>query len=160
MKFFILLASVLWAATAKADCVNLSHKSKVGEMAIENRQLGCVKISRQMFGSDGDPLGEPSVVNLDGKWENESVDDDYESYRSQTRWIWNTNESILTYEFFVDSLDKASGDTSVSAGTKVYKKNESGKVSVESYSQLRILKKSGEVTVNQSHDSELNEPLL
>lgn len=155
---FFVSNTVLAFDKSASDCVDLSHQLKMGAADLEIRQIGCTQFRRQMM-YQGQPYGEASIVELDGIWKKDSVDDEYESFARQIRWSWNVDNSVLIYEFIVDTLDKKTGDKILMSGTQIYKKTAEGKIVFDEYSQRRLMKIDGMVTVEQKHQSELYEPL-
>lgn len=160
MKIFLKLLVLtlinlnLALASVDLDCVDLSHRTKFGDADTEVRQIGCEKLSRQAF-VNGEVLGETTVVELTGQWQKDSIDDEHEAYSRQTRWSWNFDKTILLYEYYVDTLDKSSGNLTLQAGTHIYKESAEDKIEVTKYLQLRVLKADGKITVEQNQNSEL-----
>lgn len=157
MKILLLLVLFASVAHAAQDCSDLSHRTTLGAADVEVRQIGCERLSRQMFLA-GSPVGEASTVELNGKWKTDAVDDDYETYTRQTRWKWNSSRTSIIYEFVINSFSKDSGEESFLTGSHVYAPAAEG-VKLEKSTLARTMKKDGTLSTKQNQESLMLERL-
>jgi hypothetical protein len=157
MKFKIFLCGFLFAPSAFANCVDLSHKFEVSLTEVRMHQVGCEKFERQFF-FEGQPAGAPDEVRLDGQWKNDAADDEYEAFTRQIRWSWNPTKTSLIYEYFISGNDKKSGDQYVTNGTQIYTPASNG-VKVEEFIQKRVTKQDGSSEVSQTKTEDVRSSL-
>lgn len=87
MKFLLIIMAVFFYSNLFADqCSNLSHVYKLGAGVIHFKQLNCNTIERETY-LDGEAMDDKSLLQISDIWNVIKVDDDYEVYTNQQRWM-------------------------------------------------------------------------
>lgn len=120
MKLLLIIMAVFFYSDLFADqCSNLSHVYKLGAGVIHFKQLNCNTIERETY-LNGESMGDKTLLQISDIWNIIKVDDDYEVYTNQQRWMWNKDKSKIIHEYVVDTITKSDSSRDFRSGSDIY----------------------------------------
>ncbi|NUM60403.1 MAG: hypothetical protein HUU56_17375 [Bdellovibrionaceae bacterium] len=157
MKLLLIIMAVFFYSDLFADqCSNLSHVYKLGAGVIHFKQLNCNTIERETY-LNGESMGDKTLLQISDIWNIIKVDDDYEVYTNQQRWMWNKDKSKIIHEYVVDTITKSDSSRDFRSGSDIYeladqnvkkssvflsrKENSEGRIEIKADNKMEQLEK-------------------
>lgn len=81
--------------------------------------MNCNTIERETY-LNGESMGDKTLLQISDIWNIIKVDDDYEVYTNQQRWMWNKDKSKIIHEYVVDTITKSDSSRDFRSGSDIY----------------------------------------
>lgn len=149
------VGTILFIAITASEtfaCVDLSHIFKLGGGDIHVVQSGCEKLKRETY-FNNEPMGDINEILISNEWLTTNINDDYETFTSNQRWMWNTNSTKLIHEYVNDTFNKNDSSRTFNSGSDIYEMS-GDQVKKSSVSLKRVETNDGQIKIESKQNEE------